>query len=347
MEIYGKRWRMVNRVTNEQWLSEVEEEILDPSIAICDAHHHLWWREDSKYMLDDLLLDTNSGHRIVSTVFVECNSMYQANVDISIAPVGETEFVQGIAAISASDTFGPTRVAKGIVSFADLTLGERVRTVLEAHQQAGANRFRGIRHASGWHASPEIRNSHTNPAEGLMSQDKFLAGMSVLNDMGLTFDAWCYHHQISEFVKLARTFPGMTMILDHFGGPLGIGPYEGRLKEVFLEWKNNIQELIDCKNVYLKLGGLNMKLNGHGWHKRALPPTSDELVDATAPYYEECINLFGADRCMFESNFPVDKDSCSYAVLWNVFKKITSRNSIIERQKLFHDTAVKVYRLID
>ena len=298
-------------------------------------------------MLDDFLFDINCGHLVESTVFVECNSMYQLNTEKSMAPVGETEFVQGIAAMSVRDTFRPTRVAEGIISFADLTLGKSVRNVLEAHQKASAERFKGIRFASGWDSNPKIKNAHTNPKKGIMSRDNFLEGMAVLDDMGLSFDAWCYYHQIPEFVKLAQTFPDTAMVLDHFGGPLGIGPYEGLKDQVFSEWKDNIHQLIDCKNVYIKLGGINMKLNGYAWHKRPVPPSSDELVDATAPYYEECITLFGADRCMFESNFPVDKESCSYAILWNAFKKMTRINSAKEKEKLFRDTAVKVYRLSD
>ena len=336
---------MVVRVFNDAWLAQVREAILDPELAICDPHHHLWWRPESKYLLDDLLNDTGSGHHITSTVFVECNSMYRAASIESLAPVGETEFVQGIAAMSASGGFGHTRVAKGIVSFADLTLGQGVREILEAHQQAGAARFRGIRHAAGWHESEDIRNSHTDPPQGLMLRDDFREGMSVLDEMGLTFDAWFYHHQLAEFADLARTFPNVTMILDHFAGPLGIGPYKGHHDQVFNDWKQEVGALINCENVYFKLGGINMKLNGFEWHKRDKPPSSDELVDATAPYYDYCIELFGVDRCMFESNFPVDKESCSYAVLWNAFKKMTTGKSAAERQALFHDTAHRAYRL--
>ena len=330
---------------DDAWLDLVPEEALDPELEICDPHHHLWWRPESKYLLDDLLEDTGSGHRVVSTVFVECSSMYREGESVALAPVGETEFVRGVAAMSASGGFGEARVAKGIVSFADLTLGSGVLEVLEAHQQAGAGRFRGIRHAAGWHESDAIRNSHTNPVQGLMMRDDFREGMSVLDDMGLSFDAWFYHHQIAEFVDLAQAFPNVTMILDHFGGPIGIGPYAGNLDHVFDDWKQSIGALADCNNVYFKLGGINMKLNGFEWHKRDKPPSSDELVDATAPYYEHCIDLFGVDRCMFESNFPVDKESCSYVVLWNAFKKMTAGKSASERQALFHDNAHRAYRL--
>jgi len=327
------------------WLDQVREEALEPELPICDPHHHLWDHPGSRYLLDELLADVGSGHRVVSTVFVECASMYRAEGPRELAPVGETEFVQGIAAMSASGGYGRCRVARGIVSHADLTLGERVRAVLEAHRAASPNRFRGIRHAAGWHASPEIRNSHSKPGPGLMLDPTFREGFAVVAELGLTFDAWFYHEQLGEFVDLASAFPEAVLVLDHFGGPLGIGPWAGRQDAVFADWKRRIDPLRDLPNVHFKLGGLNMKINGFGWHKRPRPPSSDELVDATARYYEHCIETFGAGRCMFESNFPVDRESCSYNVLWNAFKKLTRGLDAADRAALFHDTAVRVYDL--
>ncbi len=326
-----------------QWLAQVVEEVIDPDRAICDPHHHFWEHPGSRYLLDELLEDTNSGHRILSTVFVECSSMYRKNETTALAPVGETEFVQGISAMSASGQYGEMRAANGIVGYADLTLGESVRDVLISHQHASTNRFKGIRHAAGWHTSDQVRNSHTNPPEGLMMKDSFREGMAVLDEMNLTFDAWFYHEQIPEFVDLAITFPDVTMILDHFGGPLGIGPYD--VESTFPVWRDNIAALESCENVHFKLGGINMKINGFDWHNNDVPPSSDELIERTARYYEHCINLFGADRCMFESNFPVDKESCSYNVLWNAFKKLSSTRSEHEKSALFHDTAARVYSL--
>lgn len=333
------------KTMREHWLAQVSEEALAPDLEICDPHHHLWYRPQTRYMLDELLEDVNSGHRVTSTVFVECHSMYRQAASDALAPVGETEFVQGIAAMSASGGFGETKVASGIVSFADLTLGRDVKSVLGAHIQASANRFKGIRHAACWHASEDIPNSHSNPPNHLLLLDDFRRGMEVLGELGLSFDAWLYHFQIPDFVDLAKAFPDVVMILDHFGGPINIGPYAGKKNQVFSEWQANISELRDCPNVNFKLGGINMKRNGFDWHTRDLPASSDELVDATAPYYMHCIDTFGADRCMFESNFPVDKDSCSYVVLWNAFKKMTSSKSEEEKQSLFHDTAHRVYRL--
>jgi predicted TIM-barrel fold metal-dependent hydrolase len=328
----------------QAWLDQVQEEILDPGRPICDPHHHLWDRNGSRYVLAELLADTGSGHNVVSTVFVECLSKYRPEDPHELRPVGETEFVEAIAQESATGRHGPTRACAGIVSFADLTLGDGVVPVLEAHA-AASPRFRGIRHAAGWHASPEIRNSHTHPTPGLMLDHSFRKGLGHLGRMGFRFDAWCYHEQIPELTDLARAFPGVSIILDHFGGPLGVGPYAGRLDDVFDTWRRNIDDLATCSNVVVKLGGINMPINGFGWHERAKPPTSAELADTTGRFYHHTIERFGPDRCMFESNFPVDKDSVSYPVLWNTFKRIAQSYSESEKDALFHDTATRVYRL--
>jgi L-fuconolactonase len=328
----------------QRWLAQVQEPILEPDLPICDPHHHLWDHPTSRYLLDELLADSGSGHRVVSTVFVECASMYRARGTEAMKPVGETEFVNGIAAMSASGRYGETRVAAGIVGFADLTRGTAVGVVLDAHI-AASPRFRGIRHAAGWDASEAVRNSHTNPPEGLLLRRDFRQGFAELERRGLTFDAWLYHPQIPELTDLARAFPGVTIVLDHFGGPLGIGPYEGRRAEIFARWRDHIRTLAACPNVVAKLGGLVMPVNGFGFHKRERPATSDELTAATREYYHHAIECFGAERCMFESNFPVDKASCSYAVLWNAFKKIASGASVAQKRALFHDTAARVYRV--
>jgi predicted TIM-barrel fold metal-dependent hydrolase len=330
----------------ERWLHQVHESILEPDLPICDPHHHLWDHPTSRYLLDELLADTGSGHRVVSTVFVECASMYRARGREAMKPVGETEFVNGIAAMSASGRYGETRVAAGIVSFADLTLGAAVGDVLDAHI-AASPRFRGIRHAAGWDASDDVRNSHTNPPQGLLLRKDFRAGFAELEKRRLSFDAWLYHPQIPELTDLARAFPGVTIILDHFGGPLGIGPYEGKRAEIFARWKDDVRALAACPNVVAKLGGLVMPVNGFGFHRNPRPATSDELVAATRDYYRHAIDCFGPARSMFESNFPVDKQSCSYAVLWNSFKKIAAGASAAEKAALFHDTAARVYRVAD
>ncbi|MEO7854891.1 MAG: amidohydrolase family protein [Rubrivivax sp.] len=328
-----------------------DEEVIDPARPIIDPHHHLWHRAGDRYLLDELLADTGAAdahgarHNVRSTVYVECASMYSAAGPEALRPVGETEFVQGVAAMSASGVYGPTRVAAGIVSFADLCLGAAVREVLEAHIDAARNRFRGIRHAAGWHASEAIRNSHSNPVEGLLLDKSFREGFAQLAPLGLSFDAWLFHPQLTQLTDLARAFPDTVIVLDHFGGPLGIGPYAGDADAVFADWHRDIDELAACPNVVAKLGGLAMPINGFGWHKWPRSPSSQELADATARYVLHTIDRFGPQRCMFESNFPVDKVSCSYRVLWNSFKRLAAGFSDSEKDALFHDTAARVYRL--
>ena len=320
------------------------EEILEPQLPIVDPHHHLWDHAQSRYLLDELLADTGSGHHVTATVFVECMSMYRADGPDAMKPVGETEFVNGVAAMSASGRYGATRVAAAIVGFADLTLGERVGAVLDAHL-AASPRFRGIRHAAGWDASDEVRNSHTKPPRGLFLESGFRRGFAELGRRGLSFEAWLYHPQLADLVGLAKAFPETTIVLDHFGGPLGIGPYAGKRAEIFQSWKSAIRSVADCPNVVAKLGGLVMPLNGFGLHKRAASVTSSELSDLTREWYLHTIDVFGPARCMFESNFPVDKVSCSYRVLWNSFKRIAAAFSSAEKATMFSGTATRVYRL--
>lgn len=330
---------------NPEWLAKVTEAALEPALPIIDPHHHLWVHPGSRYELEELLDDTGQGHNIRATVFVECKAMYRADGPEHLKPVGETEYVNGIAAKSASGGFGEMRACAGIVGFADLRLGAALDEVLEAHIAAAPARFRGIRHASAFDASPEVRPSHTNPPEGLLGLKDFREGFKRLAKYNLSFDAWLYHRQIPELTALARANPETTIVFDHFGGPIGIGSYEGKRDEIFAQWKKDVAELASCPNVVAKLGGINMAVNGYGWHKRALPPTSDELVAATRDWYLHSIDVFSPSRCMFESNFPVDKLSCSYGVLWNAFKKIAAGFTAEEKKQLFHDTAARVYRI--
>ena len=328
----------------QEWLDQVVEEVVEPDLPICDPHHHLWDHPDSRYLLDELLEDTGDGHNVVSTVFVECASMYRASGDESVRPVGETEFVNGIAAMSASGRYGTTRACAGIVSYADLNLGADAGVVLDAHI-AASSRFRGIRHAAGWDASEAVRNSHTDPFAGMLADATFREGFAQLAPRNLSFDAWLYHPQICELTNLARAFPDTTIILDHLGGPLGIGPYESSRVTIFNQWREDIAALAECENVVAKLGGMVMPINGFGFHKHDQPPGSDAIVAATGDYYRHMLDCFGAERCMFESNFPVDKQSCSYRTLWNAFKKLVADASASEKAALFHDTAARVYRI--
>ena len=327
------------------WQELTKEDPIDPERPIIDPHHHLWDYPTSRYLLEDILADTGSGHNVVKTVFIECLSKYRTDGPAQMRPVGESEFVTSIAAASESGKYGPTRVASGIVGFADLTLGEAVAPVLAAHIEAGGGRFKGIRHAAAWHADESIANAHTHPPQGLMADAAFRRGFAQLHPHGLSFDAWIYHTQLQELADLARAFPQTEIVLDHVGTPLGLGPYAGQRAAVFQDWKRAIPAVAACDNVVVKLGGLAMKVCGFDWHKAHQPPTSQMLAATMAPYFEYCIEQFGVQRCMFESNFPVDKVSCGYTVLWNAFKRMTHALSQAEQTALFHDTAARVYRL--
>ena len=338
-------WNRSAYYPDPAWLGQLSEPILEPALPIVDPHHHLWDHPTSRYLLDELLGDTGSGHNVIATVFVECASMYRKDGPEAMRPVGETEFVNGIAAMSASGRYGDTRACAGIVSFADLSLGAAVEEVLQAHIAAAPSRFRGIRHAAGWDEDPKVANSHTNPPKGLYATKSFREGFAKLKKNNLSFDAWQYHPQIKDLTALAQAFPETTIILDHFGGPLGIGPYKGKRHEILPHWKKDMTELAKCKNVVVKLGGINMAVSGFGWHHNASPPSSEELAKETGDYYLHTIEQFGPRRCMFESNFPVDRVSCSYLVLWNAFKRIASGFNADEKAWLFAKTAARVYRI--
>jgi len=329
----------------QDWLDRRREEILDPALPIVDPHHHLWDRPDWRYLLHELLDDVNTGHNIVATVFLQCRAMHRADGPEEMRPVGETEFVNGVAAMSASGGYGPARMCAGIIGHVDLRIGARASRVLEAHLRAGGDRFRGIRHGTSWDADAAFRNPAYEMPEGLMADRAWREGFACLAPLGLTFDAWLYHPQIDEVTALAQAFPGTQIVLNHVGGPLGMGPYAGRRDEIFSRWSASIRALAACPNVCVKLGGLGMRLNGFGFEMLPEPPSSDTLVSAWRPYIETCVTAFGAARCMFESNFPVDKGSYSYPVFWNACKKLARGASAGERTDLFSGTAARFYRL--
>ncbi len=329
----------------QEWLDRVKEPILEPDLPIVDPHHHLWDRPGWRYLLDDLLADTNAGHNIVATVFVQCRAMHRADGPDAMKPVGETEFVNGVAAMSASGAYGKAKICAGIVGTTDFRLGAGVQPVLEAHIRAGGGRFRGIRHISAWDADPTVGNPGYAPPQGMLGHADFRDGFSRLAPMGLSFDAWLYHTQIDELTALARAFPDTQIVLDHVGGPLAIGAYAGKRDAIFPVWAKSIRELATCPNAHVKLGGLGMRINGYDFHEKTDPPTAQTLADAWRPYIETCIEAFGTSRCMFESNFPVDKGSYSYAAYWNACKILAKGASADEKANLFSRTAARFYRL--
>jgi predicted TIM-barrel fold metal-dependent hydrolase len=331
---------------DEAWLAtRPPEPVLEPDLPIVDTHHHLWDRNGHRYLLHEFLDDVRTGHNVVATVFVECDAMYRATGPVEMRPVGQTEFVAGQAAMSDSGLYGTTRVAAGIVGFADLTLGDRVEPVLHEHIRAGGGRFRGVRHSAAWDASDIIGNSRTASGPHLMRRKDYRAGLARLAALGLSLDAWAFHPQLADMVDLARAVPQATIIAGHVGGPLGYGPYAGKRDEVHATWKAGVTELAKCENVAMKLGGMMMRLAAYDYRTRPVPPTSAELADLWRPYIETCIELFGANRCTFESNFPVDKMGIGWVGLWNALKRIAAGASAAEKLALFGGTARRVYRL--
>jgi L-fuconolactonase len=330
---------------DEQWLSKRVEEPIDPGLPIVDPHHHLWDR-GSRYLHHDIKRDIDSsGHNVRATVFLQCDSMYRADGDPKFAPIGETEFVNGIAAMSASGTYGPARICAGIVGFADLLLGAEVDQVLEAHLRTADERFKGVRYCSVWDADQSIRSTPMDFPKGLLLDAKFRSGFARLARYGLSFDSWIYHTQIPELTDLAHAFPDTTIVLDHIGAPLGIGVYARKRDEVFRDWQCNIRELGKCLNVRVKLGGMGMHVFGFDFEKRLIPASSEQLAETWRPFVETCIEAFGTRRAMFESNFPVDKRYYSYGVMWNAFKRLAAQCSTDEKVNLFVEAARETYRL--
>jgi predicted TIM-barrel fold metal-dependent hydrolase len=329
----------------EDWLALHREEVIDPQRPIVDPHHHLWDRGGQRYMIEEMAADIASGHHIMATLYVDCRSMYRAHGPEAFRPVGEVEFANGVAAMSASGGYGPAAICAGIVSHVNLRLGESAREVLEAEIAAGQGRFRGIRHSSAWDADADVAGMYATRPKGLLLDPTFRKGFACLAPLALSFDAWLFHPQIGELTDLARAFPDTQIVLDHCGGPIGIGSYANRRDEIFAVWKASIQEIAKCPNVVVKLGGLAMLLLGYDFHERPKPPSSEEAAAAWRPYIETCIEAFGPARCMFESNFPPDKGQCSYQVIFNAFKRIAAPYSEAEKTALFSKTAADVYRL--
>jgi predicted TIM-barrel fold metal-dependent hydrolase len=325
-----------------QWLALTREEPLDPRRRIVDAHHHLNDAEGSRYLLDDSIRDTRAGHNVTHTVFVETMAGYRQEGPEALRPVGETEFV---AAWARESDGRATRIA-AIVSFADLTLGDALDEVLDAHELAGEGRFRGIRHPAAWNAHPGVPPGYMSPPPGLMTEEGFRRGIARLGERGYSFDAWIYHPQLPELAKLAQAAEGTTIVLNHLGVPLNVGPYHDR-DAVRAEWRSGMRQLAAGPNAVVKLGGIGMDsyLFRTGWSSRARPPGSDEVVEWWGDDIRWCIDTFGPSRCMFEANYPVDREALGYTVIWNAFQKIAAGYSGQEQDDLFAGTAARVYRI--
>ena len=323
---------------NESWLGMLREDVLEPALPIIDAHHHMWERASSVYLLPQLQADIHAGHNVRGTVYIQCGYGFRADGPTEMRPVGETETI-----LKSVNDAGPG-VCAGIIGYTDFRLGDRVDAVLEAHVAAGQGRFRGIRQSAGW--DPAILTQTSAPAQpGLLADPTFRAGLARLQRFGLTYESSLYHPQLPELAALARALPDQPILANHCGGYIAIGPHGENLDATFLLWRAGLRDLAACPNVFLKLGGQAMSIRGVAFHEQPLPPSSGELANAWRPVMETCIETFGAERCMFESNFPVDKGMCSYVSIWNAYKRIAAGCSAAEKAALFHDTAARFYHL--
>ena len=321
---------------NDAWLARLREDVLEPDLPIVDAHHHMWERASGVYLMPALQADLSAGHNVVGTVYIQCGYGFRADGPAELKPVGETETIVRITSGRG--------VCAGIVGFTDFRLGDQVDAVLEAHVAAGQDRFRGIRQSAGW--DPAILTQTSAPAQpGLLADPAFRAGLARLGRFGLSYESSLYHPQLPELAALARAFPDLPILANHCGGYIAIGPHGVDLQETFARWRAGLRDLAACPNVYLKLGGQAMSIRGVAFHEQPLPPSSGEMANAWRPVMETCIETFGASRCMFESNFPVDKGMCSYVSVWNAFKRIAAGCSADEKADLFHGSASRFYRL--
>ncbi len=335
-------------IVRPEWLARRTEPVIDPDQPIIDPHHHLWDMPGSRYLAEELMQDLRSGHDVRATVHVECKSGYRDTGPEAMSPVGETEFVLRCAEQAAGLSPGepPIHTCAAIVGYADLEQGAPVREVLQAHVEAGAGRFRGIRVRAAWHPDPALQGPADGPPGDLLRRAQFHEGFAELQPLGLRCDLWVFHTQLQEAADLAHAFPETAIVLNHAGGPLGIGPYAGQRDSVFADWSRHMRALAQSSNVCVKLGGLAMPRIGFGFDARDTPPSSMDLAAAWQPYIDTCLEAFGPARCMFESNFPVDKGMTGYRVLWNAFKRMATGLTPSEKDRVFRGTAAEFYSIV-
>ncbi len=327
---------------DDDWLAGTAEAVLEPDLPIVDPHHPLWLRNGYLYQMAELAEDLASGHNIVATVFAECHSMYRQDGPEDERSLGETEFVTGQAAMSASGTYGPTRACATMFGNVDMTLGAAVEPLLEKHMAASGGRFRGVRYSTGWDADERIRN--VAPEAGMLVATPTKEAAAVLARMDLELDVWLYHPQLDEVAALADALPGLTIVLNHVGSPILGGPYRGKSDEVFADWRTRIHRVAERENVTVKLGALPIRMPDFEGD-RSVPPGSEEVAAAWRPWLETCIDSFGPERAMIESNCPVQKRWCRYQVCWNAFKRIAADFSASEKHDLFAGAAARAYRM--
>lgn len=329
----------------EDWLARRHEAVLDPAMPVIDAHHHLFHQGAHRYLFEELLADTTDGHDIRATIYIEAGAMARADGDPMLRPLGEFEFANGIAAMSASGSYGAARLCAGIIPHADLRYGQAIGTLLDRYRDAAPERFCGVRHCGAFDPNPGITTMPTPPPPGLLCDENFRAGFAEVARRGLTYDSWLYHPQLADLADLARAFPQAQLIMDHMGGRLGIGAYAEDPAAVTRDWERGVREVAACPNVAVKVGGFAMRMMGFGFHEHDEPPGSEELAAAWQPYFGVILDAFGWQRIIFESNFPVDKMSCSYRTLWNAFKRLVADHPEAERAAMLGGNAQRIYGL--
>jgi predicted TIM-barrel fold metal-dependent hydrolase len=332
----------------EDWLALAAPELaIEPDLPIIDTHMHLWHHPTGyRYFAEDYARDIEkSGHNVEASVFVECNSMYRASGPENYRSVGETEFALGQAAIAASGKYTSSRIAAGIVGFADLTIGAELPEVLDAHIAAANSRFRGIRMRAKWDPDPVVKGAVSADAPGLYLEPEFHHGLREVASRGLLFEASIYHPQIRDVTALARAVPEAQIVVVHSGSPVGHSSYRGREKEVHGNWLRDMKDLAACPNAAIKLGGILMTLAAYDFGQTARPITSEALAKLWRPFIEPCFELFGPQRCMVSSNFPVDKAGFGFGTVWNMFKHVTRDCSADEKQAIYSATARRIYQI--
>ncbi|WP_321792475.1 amidohydrolase family protein [Burkholderia pyrrocinia] len=323
-----------------------DEPILDPDLPIIDSAHHLFDRPALRYLLDDYVEDANAGHRIVASVYVETLAFARTFGAEMLRPLGEIEFANGVAAMSASGVYGDCRVCAAIVGYADLRYGSAIAELLDRATDIAPERFRGIRQLCIEDDCEALFRYVTNPPpRGIMKHPEFRAGFRELASRGLTFDSAVFHHQLGDVGELADAFPNTPIVLNHLGQAMGMEMDAAGRAEVFKRWRDEVRELARRPNVSCKVGGLGLPFWGFGFETRSIAPTYLELAEVWKPYIETVIEAFGVDRCMMESNYPPDGRTCGFVPLWNALKHSVHGASANEKAALFHDTAARVYRI--
>ena len=312
-----------------------------PDVPIIDPHHHLWPGPGQPFLLPDFVARIDDGLRLEATVYVECRTMYRRHGPKALRSLGETEFASAIAAMSASGAHGPTGVCAGIVAFADLRLGRDVGGVIEAHRRAAGGRLKGVRFATAHDPHPRVRSYVDAP--GLLADGGVREGIAVLASEGLVLDVWVFHHQIGEVAAVADAFPDLIVVLDHMAAPLSVPPYDGARGRAMAVWGKAMAELARRPNVRVKLGGLGMKMTSQGAHRLTPGAGTDDLAALWRPLIIPCIEWFGPDRCMFESNAPMDFASACYGRIWRAFARLCAQASADDKALLFHRTARATY----